>query len=104
MSTEVRDNPEEARYEAWVDGAVAGFAQYRLTKDRISITHTEVDPAREGAGIGSRLARAVLDDARSRRLSVNPICPFIAEYIRRHPDEYLDLVVPALRAKVAGGG
>ena len=104
MSVDVRDNPEQARYEAWVDGAVVGFAQYRLRDNRISIIHTEVDPAHEGTGIGSGLARAVLDDIRRRQLSVNPICPFFAEYIRRHPDEYLDLVVPALRAKVAGDG
>jgi hypothetical protein len=34
---------------------------------------------------------------------VVPMCPFIAGYIRRHPDEYLDLVMPDLREQVIGG-
>jgi predicted GNAT family acetyltransferase len=32
-----------------------------------------------------------LDDIRSRGLKVVPLCPFVAAYIRRHP-EYEDLV------------
>jgi uncharacterized protein len=32
-----------------------------------------------------------LDDIRSRGLQVVPLCPFVAAYIRRHP-EYEDLV------------
>jgi predicted GNAT family acetyltransferase len=45
----------------------------------------------------------VLDDVRRRSLVVVPRCPFIAAYIRRHPDDYLDLVVPGLRARVTEG-
>jgi hypothetical protein len=28
------------------------------------------------------------------------VCPFIAGYIRRHADQYLDLVVPEMRDKL----
>ena len=102
MSVEVRDNRDEDRYEIRVDGQLAGFAQYRLRPGTISFVHTEIDPEREGAGLGSRLIRFALDDARSRELSVVPICPFVAGYIGRHPDDYLDLVAPAMRRRVAG--
>ncbi len=87
----VVDNPAEHRYEARVGGRLAGFAQYRLRGDRIVFVHTEVDDEFEGHGVGSRLASGALDDARARGLVVVPLCPFIADYIRRHP-EYQDLV------------
>ena len=38
-------NDSASRYEAWVDGEVAGFAQYQLTDELIVFTHTEVDSA-----------------------------------------------------------
>jgi uncharacterized protein len=38
------------------------FAEYQLTNDLIVFTHTAVDAAYEGQGIGSALARAALDD------------------------------------------
>ncbi len=104
MSVEVHDNRDAERYEVWTDGQLAGFAEYRLHKGRITFTHTEIDPEHEGAGLGSRLVRAALDDARGRALAVLPVCPFFADYIRRHPEDYLDLVVPAMRARVAGDG
>src|SRR3979409_193132 len=82
MSVEVRDNPDESRYEVFADGELAGFAEYRLHNGRITFIHTEIDPAHEGGGLGSSLARAALDDVKSRGLPVVPLCPFIAGYIR----------------------
>lgn len=86
----VRDNPAESRYEALVDGRLA-MAEYMLTGENITFTHTEVPPELEGRGIASQLARYALDDARARGLRVIPLCPFISAYIRRH-SEYQDLV------------
>jgi hypothetical protein len=31
---------------------------------------------------------------------VEPLCPFIAAFIRRNPDDYLDLVIPAMRKEL----
>ena len=67
--------------------------------DRITFTHAEVDDAYEGQGLGSTLASYVLDAARDRKLEVFPACPFIAEYIKRHPDDHLDLVPEHVRDK-----
>jgi predicted GNAT family acetyltransferase len=103
MSVEVRNNPDQSRYEVTTDGRLAGFALYRLDGDRITFFHTEIEPEYEGAGLGSKLVRAALDDVRTRELGVVPICPFFAGYIRKHPEEYLDLVVPDMRAAVADG-
>jgi hypothetical protein len=46
MSTTVRDNPEESRYELLVDAQLAGFAQYRLNGKRTTMYHTEGRAAR----------------------------------------------------------
>jgi predicted GNAT family acetyltransferase len=85
--TEITRNDEANRYEAHVDGALAGFAEYALTSEVITFTHTEVDDAYEGQGVGSALARGALDDAirrGDRRIKV--VCPFIRAWIERHPD------------------
>jgi uncharacterized protein len=87
----IRDNPEADRYEISVEGDRAGFAAYRLRPGLITFTHTEIDPDREGQGLGAQLVRYALDDVRARGLGVRPLCPFVAGFIDRHPD-YAELV------------
>ena len=88
-------NDDGSRYEATVDGALTGFAEFTLTEHAITFTHTEVDPAFEGQGVGSALARGALDDAirrGDRRIKV--VCPFIRAWVERHPD-YQELLQPS---------
>ena len=90
---ELSDNTAESRFELNVEGAVA-FADYEMDGDTLVLTHTEVPAALSGKGIGSALARGVLDDARRRGLKVLPRCEFMAAYIARHP-EYRDVLASA---------
>ena len=91
----VTRNEDESRWEARIDGSLAGFAAYRVVDDDIVFTHTEVDPAHEGRGVGGALARRALDEvAEDASLRVVPRCPFIKAWIARHPD-YAALVRPA---------
>ncbi len=69
-----------------------GFVEYLQVGKRIIFTHTEVDPALEGQGIASQLARHALEYAREKEFEVMPLCPYIAGYIKRHP-EYRPLVM-----------
>jgi predicted GNAT family acetyltransferase len=62
----------------------------------IAFVHTKVYEPHESLGLGTQLARVALDDARARRLIVMPFCPFIADFIERHLDEYGDLVAPEM--------
>lgn len=87
----VVDEPAAQRYEARLDSRVVGFTEYRRVRERLIFIHTEVDPAFEGRGIGSRLAAGALDDVRASGLRVTVKCPFIKAYLERHP-EYDDLL------------
>jgi uncharacterized protein len=98
MADVVQDNPDHSRYELYGGGELAGFATYQRSEGTIRLRHTEVDDRFEGRGLGSALARHVLDEARREGLAVLPSCPFMAGYIREHPDEYLDLVPEGQRA------
>jgi uncharacterized protein len=99
MATVVQDNPELNRFEVFEDGELAGFSQYSRSDEAIAFKHTEVDDRFEGRGIGSALARGVLDAARGDGLAVLPHCPFIAGHIREHADDYLELVPEERRSK-----
>ena len=86
------DETRAQRYEARVGETVVGYTEYRMVeRDRMILVHTEVDPAFEGKGYGSRLAAGVLDDIRTRGLRLTVKCPFMAAYLKRHR-EYEDLV------------
>ncbi len=88
---EIVKNAAARQYEMRVGEHVA-LVQFRSETDgTVRLLHTEVPPDLEGQGIGSRLARGVLDSIRAEGQQVVPQCTFIAGYIERHP-EYQDLV------------
>jgi uncharacterized protein len=93
---EVVDVPEKRRYELRLDGRLIGRAEYRRREGRITFMHTEVDESYEGRGFGGLLAATALEDARRDGLEVAPLCPFIAAYIKHHPD-YAELVASRYR-------
>ena len=87
MDLQITDAAEASRYEARLEGELAGVIDYVAKRGRIALVHTEVVPAFEGRGIASRLARHALDDARRRGLIVIPICPYVKAYLERHPED-----------------
>jgi len=96
---EVVDVPAMGRFEVHVDGALAGFTEYRERPGGVrAFPHTEVDPAYQGRGLAQRLIRDALDQTRAAHLSVLPYCPSVRGFIAKHPD-YLDLVPPDRRAE-----
>ena len=88
---EVRDAPDAARYEARSGDDVAGYTMYDRGNGLFVFTHTEVDPAFEGKGVGGTLVRGALDDVRRQGARVEARCPFVQAWIERHPD-YQDLL------------
>jgi uncharacterized protein len=87
----VVDAPTRLRYEVLVGDQLAGFVQYQRSTKEVALIHTEIDPAFEGHGLGSRLIREALEDSRRHGREVLPYCPFVKAFVKRHA-EYLELV------------
>jgi predicted GNAT family acetyltransferase len=83
-------NEGARRFELLVDG-YRSLLTYRRFPDRIVFDHTEVPEPLEGQGLAAKLSRVALDFARANHLRVVPLCPYVAAFIRKHP-EYQDLV------------
>ncbi|WP_159793658.1 GNAT family N-acetyltransferase [Puerhibacterium puerhi] len=81
-----QDAERSAFVATLADGTVAGAAYYHPLGDALVFTHTEVDPALEGQGIGSRLVAGALAAAREAGQKVVPLCPFVRAYMARHPE------------------
>jgi predicted GNAT family acetyltransferase len=101
MTTAVMDVPERSRFEVTVDGALAGFAEYRLGQGHVIFTHTEIDAAFGGKGLGRILAEGALDQVVATGQQIVPLCPYINGTIARNP-QYEPSVDRALWAKLGG--
>ena len=82
----VDNNVRDQRFEIRSDGDMA-FLSYRPKDGAIALIHTEVPEALEGRGIGTTLAAGAFAYARSRQLRVEVICPFVARWLERHPEQ-----------------
>ena len=78
-------NPEEKRFETTVDGMLCELT-YNIKRDTIYLLHTGVPKELSGRGIANVLARTGLEYARDNDLLVAVYCPFVAVYIKRHPE------------------
>lgn len=90
MTDTVRDERVRRRYELEVGDELA-FIDYLRDGGQVFMTHAEVPRALRGAGIGSALVRGALALVRAAGEKVVPLCPFVAQYMQRHP-ETLDLL------------
>jgi predicted GNAT family acetyltransferase len=91
-------NDSAHRFEVAFGKKIAKI-DYARSNGRLNLLHTEVPKEYQGQGIGSDLAKAALEYARTEKLEVIPTCPFISSYIRRHP-QYLDIVASSYRQKI----
>lgn len=78
-------NDEKHRYEVFYGGDLAGFAEYEERDDETVFTHTEIDGAFSGKGLGSTLAKHAVEDVVERGRVIRPLCPFIKAYLDKHP-------------------
>jgi predicted GNAT family acetyltransferase len=88
----LRDNREEGRFElAFAD--TRADLEYMKVGDTLILTHTEVPVGYEGHGVGGHLVRLVLEYARAQGFRVRTVCPFVSEWLARHPEEFSDVLV-----------
>lgn len=84
---DVINNTEAHRFEVTL-GDDTAFAEYRLKPGQIVLPHTVVPAAFEGKGVASALARYAFGYARDHGLTVIPTCPFMAGWVRKHPEQH----------------
>lgn len=81
-------------YEAIVgDTAIAGLPYNVAGDDRLVLMATSVLPEYRRQGVATELIRRVLDDVRSRGMTVTIRCPIVRTFIEHNP-EYADLIDP----------
>ncbi len=85
MDYQFIDNSAEKRFEMHTEGFTA-FITYQLNGDTITLTHTEVPEELGGKGIGSEVVKRTLETIDERSLSLIVLCPFVAAYIKKHPE------------------
>lgn len=82
----VVDNASAHRFELRFPEGVATLRYQYAVDGNLVLVHSEVPRALEGRGLAGQLARAALESARSRGLHVVVVCPFVAAYIKKHPE------------------
>lgn len=86
-------NEEKKRFELHVEGHIA-FIEYILTNQNVMyLTHTEVPVALEGKGVGSSIVVKALNYIKANNFTLAPLCPFVAAYLKRHP-EWKEILAP----------
>jgi hypothetical protein len=73
-----------------LDGGMA-FIDYTVAGNVRTLTHAEVPVALRGGGVAARLTSGALDLVRSQGIKVVPRCPYVVNFIDRHP-QYQDLL------------
>jgi uncharacterized protein len=86
---EVIHVPAKNRFETSIDNQLSKL-DYLLDEDTIVMTHVGVYPEHRGQGVAGKLVEVALNYAEENSLRVIPMCPYVAVYIRRHP-QYIDL-------------
>ncbi len=90
MEITLINNEEHKQYETVVEDHLS-IVEYIVAQNKMYLTHTEVPPALNGKGVGSALVKAVLTDIEKKGMQLVPLCPFVAVYVKRHP-EWMKLV------------
>ena len=91
MDLPVFNNIDQQQFEVRTDGELA-YLQYRFHDELLWLMHTDVPKKLEGRGIASILARYGLEWAKENKIKVKVVCPFVAAFLKRHPEYYENVV------------
>lgn len=61
----------------------AGFIEYSLNNNDLTIHHTEVDEAYAGQQLAKKLVMSVVDHAREKNYKIIPLCPYAHRVLHR---------------------
>ncbi len=82
-------HPEHHRWIVPIDGAEEAVLTYEEVGGGVlDLQHTVVPPAARGRGVADALVRAAVAHARDTGGRLVPTCPYVAAWMRRHPDAH----------------
>ncbi|MCE2612378.1 N-acetyltransferase [Flavobacteriaceae bacterium D16] len=77
------------------EGDVIPFIEYiQNNQNIIFLTHTEVPQSLEGNGLGSLIVSKTLEYIRKKGFKMAPLCPFVAAYLKKHPEDASGILAP----------
>jgi predicted GNAT family acetyltransferase len=79
----INEHPQQ--FEIIVDGE-KGYLVYRYHNNDLVLMHTFVPESLRGKGIAARLAKFALEFAKQKNIKVVVYCPFVAAYLKKHPE------------------
>ena len=85
-ATPVRLNKQKHQFELDTNGKQSIVVYQPIEDGVIALVHTEVDPALEGHGVGSKLVEQTLTYIEQQDWKIVPLCPFVSTYLKRHPE------------------
>lgn len=83
----VEHEPQRSRFVVFLPDGDAELVYAPFSEDILDLQHTEIPPSGRGHGIGDALVRAALAYAGEHGLHVIATCPYVRDWLRRHPDE-----------------
>jgi predicted GNAT family acetyltransferase len=101
MSANVVHDPQNSRFEIYLDEERVGLMDYEQANGEIHLTHTEVNPEQQGKNLAAILLRESLATIRHEQMGkVVPICSYTVKYMEKHPETH-DLLLNSIEEAVA---
>lgn len=93
MEIQHRQSDGRGEFFIEVDGERLAMMTYSVAgEERIIIDHTEVGDRLRGTGAGKKLVAAAAAHARTKGISILPLCPFAKAVMEKNPDDYADVL------------
>ena len=88
MEILAKNNTGNSRFEIQLEDGEFAFLDYRYHKKDIVLMHTVVPDNHQGQGLAGKLAVEALTFAKSNKIPVVVYCPFVAGYLKKHPEYF----------------
>ena len=88
MDITIVHEPDKYRFELRDGGALIGTAGYLPdeTNETWDFNSTHVNSEYGGRGLAAQLVKFELTDAKANGDSIDASCPYVVEYLRKHPE------------------
>jgi predicted GNAT family acetyltransferase len=93
MLIQQKETDGNGKFYVEVNGEILAEMEYTMpSKDKMIISHTEVDASLSGKGVGVQLLHALVDYARTENIKIIPLCPFAKAIFNKRP-EFRDVLL-----------